>query len=108
MRETRCWNEYAFFETTEAENTYAMYFQNPRVLEGLTGYGNTTNFAKQPDFPLQCDTHISLPTIYNVSLSYYQVKNTSGPQFTIKHDGDYLLIIHMEPVKANFDFDSTF
>ena len=40
-----------------------MYFENPKVLEGLTGYGNKTNFAKQPDLTLQCDTLISLPTV---------------------------------------------
>ena len=40
-----------------------MYFQNPKVLEGLTGYGNKTNYAQQPDLTLQCETLISLPTI---------------------------------------------
>ena len=31
-----------------------MYFQNPKILEGLTGYGNKTNYAQQLDLKLQC------------------------------------------------------
>ena len=54
IRETKCWNEYAFLEATEAEKTYEMYFQNPKILEGLTGYGNKTNYAQQLDLKLQC------------------------------------------------------
>jgi len=122
IRETKCWNEYAFLEATEAEKTYEMYFQNPKILEGLTGYGNKTNYAQQLDLKLQCETLISLPTIdKETTVQSDQVMkkskrdtnsidmgNKDGPQYTIKHDGDYLLIIHMESDAGNSQLlDST-
>ena len=41
---------------------------------------------------------ICLNPCHSKLCGYYQAKNISrsGAQFTIKHDGDYLLIIHME------------
>ena len=44
----------------------------------------------------------------NVKKKFPNLGNKDGPQYTIKHDGDYLLIIHMESDAGNSQLlDST-
>ena len=60
LRETLCWNEYAFLDSQMAD-VIPTYYNKPEVRLDLPGYKNhTPNYVRQPVSVHQCDNVITL------------------------------------------------
>ena len=58
IRETPCWNEYAFLEDTM--DIYSLYYHDPSMKLKLPGYPNTSNYEQMPDKKHECTNMMTL------------------------------------------------
>ena len=64
LRETTCWNEYAFLDSPDqSQDLFPTYYNKPDVRLDLPGYSNHTNYARLNQTQHQCDNVITLPEV---------------------------------------------
>ena len=116
---TQCWNEYAFLQ--DQKDVFPTYYKKPGVIFGQgdwvksTETGGETPYVRMAEESYTCDEMIALNDIKVVNhdpinksdttdtakQNATKIQTDSGPkveqpQYTFTHDGDYLLVIHME------------
>ena len=107
LRETICWNEYAFMENLG--DLYKTYYEKPELILDLTGYSNRTNYVKYPETDYKCNPQFQLNNLDAKAVEINQDANQDysklgkpQAQYTVTHDGNYLFVIHIG-ANANFD-----
>jgi hypothetical protein len=95
LRETQCWNEYAFLDTQF--DVLPTYYNKPDLRLDLPGYNSTmTNYVRQPELQHQCDDTITLNKVETLKVRVF----TSFYQF--------VLICTARPCAYYLLFDSKF
>ena len=138
LRETQCWNDFAFIEAQQ-NTLFETYYHDPS-LKLQDNPGNTSvNYLRVGDQDVKCEDNIALVPIFDDHLTVDDINeaskntdskkdfereipvkdtesvessastkkseteisitnsgpNTKSPQYTLKHDGDYLFVIHI-------------
>jgi len=107
LRETMCWNEYAFLDSQM--DLFPTYYNKPEVRLDLPGYSNHTNYARLNQTQHQCDNVITLPEVgpthrlkRDAELEKpVAMTGNDPPQYIVEHDGNYLFVVHIEG--SNFE-----
>ncbi|TRY80974.1 hypothetical protein TCAL_02964 [Tigriopus californicus] len=108
LRETQCWNEYAFLESQS--DVYSTYYNQPNIHLNIPGFNaSAVQFQRYSEDKHTCDGVIVLTPQFPAPNGTITGHGSFGyksapPQFTVQYDGDYLLVIHMQgPPKGSFN-----
>jgi len=103
IRETQCWNEYAFMDRT----AFPVYYANPQDALAFEGFNNASaSYLRFPESYQDCNGKITLPYQENgknssnpIGANVKRVPGALGPDYVdyiFNHTGDYLFIIHIQ------------